>query len=72
MSGALIHKGLLLLERVPQDGMWARASASAPSFRGEVPLLDCRKRVELHVKGVEAEIQTVRELCGEGRTKPRA
>ena len=53
--GALLHKGLLTLDRVAQDGTRVRASASAPSFRREASLLDCREQAALHVKGVFAE-----------------
>ena len=53
--GALLHKGLLSLDRVAQDGTRIRASASAPSFRRESSLLDCREQAALHVKAVLAE-----------------
>lgn len=53
--GALLQKGLLLLDFVAQDGTRVRASASAPSFRREASLLECREQAALHVKGVLAE-----------------
>lgn len=53
--GVLLHKGLLSLDRVAQDGTRVRASASAPSFRREASLLDCREQAALHVKAVLAE-----------------
>lgn len=97
---SLLHKGLVSLDRVAQDGTRVRAAASAPSFRREASLLDCREQAALHVKAVFAEaddptvtfaeqrareaaaldyqrrvedaLATVRELCAEGKDKPRA
>lgn len=51
----LLHKGLLSLDRVAQDGTRVRASASAPSFRREATLLECREQAALHVKAVLAD-----------------
>jgi transposase len=53
--GALLHKGLVELAFVAQDGTRVRASASAPSFRREASLLECREQAALHVKAVLAE-----------------
>jgi transposase len=53
--GVLIHKGLLSLELVAQDGTRVRAWASAPSFRGEASLEECREQAALHVKAVFAD-----------------
>jgi transposase len=53
--GVLLHKGLLSLERVAQDGTRVRASASAPSFRREASLQECREQAALHVKAVLAD-----------------
>jgi len=53
--GVLLHKGLLSLERVAQDGTRVRANASAPSFRREASLLECREQAALHLKGVLTE-----------------
>jgi transposase len=53
--GVLLHKNLLSLERVAQDGTRVRASASAPSFRREASLLECREQAALHLKAVLAE-----------------
>src|SRR5271166_603898 len=50
--GALLHKGLLSLELVAQDGTRVRASASAPSFRREASLEECREQAALHLKAV--------------------
>lgn len=52
---SLMHKGLVSLALVAQDGTRVRASASAPSFRRETSLLACREQAELHVKAVFAE-----------------
>ncbi len=53
--GALLHKGLLSLDRVAQDGTRVRASASAPSFRREASLLECREQAALHLSAVLAD-----------------
>lgn len=53
--GVLVHKGLVSLDRVAQDGTRVRASASAPSFRREATLLECREQAALHVKAVLAD-----------------
>ena len=52
---ALVHKGVLSLELVAQDGMRVRAHASAPSFRSYGSLLECREQAALHLKAVLAE-----------------
>ena len=51
----LMHKGLLSLELVAQDGTRVRASASAPSFRTYGSLQECRRQAELHLKAVLAD-----------------
>lgn len=50
--GVLLHKGLVSLDRVAQDGTRVRASASAPSFRRGATLRECREQAALHVKAV--------------------
>lgn len=52
----LLHKGLLTLDQVAQDGTRIRASASAPSFRRHASLLECRDQAALHLKAVLAQI----------------
>lgn len=52
---ALMHAGVLSLRLVAQDGMRVRAAASAPSFRSEEALLECREQAELHLKAVLAQ-----------------
>ena len=54
---SLMHKGLLSLALVAQDGTRVRAHASAPSFRREVSLLEYREQAALHVKAVFAEAE---------------
>ena len=53
--GTLLHKGLLSLDLVAQDGTRVRASASAPSFRQAESLEACREQARLHVVAVLAE-----------------
>jgi transposase len=53
--GTLVHRGLVSLDLVAQDGTRVRASASAPSFRREASLQECREQAELHLKAVLAE-----------------
>jgi hypothetical protein len=53
--GVLLHKGLVSLDLVAQDGTRVRASASAPSFRREASLEECREQAALHLKVVLVE-----------------
>ena len=71
---SLLHKGLLSLDRVAQDGTRVRASASAPSpsFRREASLLDCREQAALHVKAVFAEAGDPKVTFGEQRAREAA
>jgi transposase len=52
--GVLMHRGLVSLDLVAQDGTRVRASASAPSFRRENSLKACREQARLHVQAVFA------------------
>jgi transposase len=52
---SLMHKGVLSLELVAQDGMRVRADATAPSFRSYGSLLECREQAALHLKAVLAQ-----------------
>jgi len=63
--GVLLHKGLLSLEIVAQDGTRIRASASAPSFRRKASLDECREQAALHVKAVLAEADDPEPTPGE-------
>ena len=51
----LMQHGLVELEQVAQDGTRVRASASAPSFRREPSLQECREQARLHLKAVLAQ-----------------
>ena len=52
---SLMHKGLLSLATVAQDGTRIRASATAPSFRSFGSLLECRRQAALYLKAVLAD-----------------
>lgn len=52
---SLMHKGVLSLDLVAQDGMRIRAAATAPSFRGRDSLLECREQAALHLKATLAQ-----------------
>jgi len=69
---SLMHKGLLSLGLVAQDGTRVRASASAPSFRREASLLECREQAALHVKAVFAEADDPEASDGEKRAREAA
>jgi transposase len=69
---SLLHKGLVSLDRVAQDGTRIRASASAPSFRREASLLECREQAALHVKAVLAEADDPEASAGEKRAREAA
>jgi transposase len=69
---SLMHKGLLSLDLVAQDGTRIRASASAPSFRREASLLACREQAALHVKAVFAEADDPEASDGEKRAREAA
>lgn len=62
---SLLHKGLVTLDVVAQDGMRVRASASAPSFRRYESLLECREQAELHLHAVLAEVGDPNTSTGE-------
>jgi transposase len=49
---SLMHKGVLSLELIAQDGIRIRAAATAPSFRRLESLLECREQAALHMKAV--------------------
>jgi transposase len=51
---SLIHKGVLSLDLVAQDGIRIRAAATAPSFRRIESLLECREQAALHLKATLA------------------
>src|SRR5207247_5159271 len=61
--GVMLHQGLVRLERVTQDGMRARASAGAASFRREATLRRC-------VEAAREQVAAVKE-AGERPADPR-
>lgn len=52
---SLMHKGVLSLDLVAQDGIRIRAAATAPSFRRLESLLGCREQAALHLEAVLAQ-----------------
>jgi hypothetical protein len=67
--GVLLHKGLLSLDLVAQDGTRVPASATAPSFRREASLQECREQAALHVKAVLLEQDDPETTVGEKRAR---
>jgi transposase len=53
--GLLMHRGLLQLDLVAQDGTRVRANACASSFRREGKLEECREHARLHMQAVLSE-----------------
>lgn len=51
----LLHRGLIDLAVMGQDGTRVRAAAGAPSFRSYGALLECRAQAALHLKAVLAQ-----------------
>lgn len=51
----LMHRGLIDMAVMAQDGTRVRAAASAPSFRSWGSLLQCREQATLHLKAVLAQ-----------------
>jgi transposase len=52
----LLHKGLVRLDRLAQDGMKVRASAGAASFRRRESLENCRRQAAERVRALKAEL----------------
>ena len=52
---ALLHQGLIALERVAQDGMRVRASAGTSSFRRAATLQRCLAEAEAQVQALKAQ-----------------
>ena len=63
---SLMHKGLLPLDLVAQDGIRIRAAATAPSFRRLESLLERREQAELHLKA------TLRRVSASSAPAPTA
>lgn len=53
--GVLMHKNLVSLDLVAQDGTRVRASASLPSFRSASALANCQEQAALHLRAVLAQ-----------------
>jgi hypothetical protein len=53
----LMHRGLVDLKRVAQDGMRVRASAGAASFRRQPKLEECLAKAKAHVETLNAEAE---------------
>ena len=51
----LMHRGLIDMAVMGQDGTRIRDDAGAPSFRSLGSLLECRAQAELHLKAVLAQ-----------------
>lgn len=51
----LLHRGLIDLAVMGQDGTRVRAAAGAPSFRTYGSLLECREQAALHLKATLAQ-----------------
>jgi hypothetical protein len=68
----LLHKQLLSLNLVAQDGTRVRADASAPSFRRAESLQACREQAQLHLRAVLAEDDDEADLSALARcARPR-
>jgi len=63
----LMHRGLVRLHRVAQDGMRVRASAGAASFRRQPTLERCLVEAKARVAELKVEAQT--EACRNARVK---
>jgi transposase len=53
---SLMHKGVLSLDLVAQDGIRIRAAATAPSFRRYESLLECREQAMLQLQATSAQV----------------
>lgn len=66
---SLMHKGVLSLDLVAQDGIRIRAAATAPSFRRHESLLECREQAALHLRPSSRRPTTPKSPL---RSRPRA
>jgi transposase len=69
---SLMHKGVLSLDLVAQDGMRIRAAATAPSFRGRDTLLECREQAALHLKATLAQADDPEITAGQQAAREAA
>jgi hypothetical protein len=63
---ALVHKGLVRVQRISQDGMKVRASAGAASFRREPTLLQRQAEAREHVAALRALYDDAERSAGIG------
>jgi transposase len=56
LLAVLVHEGIVVLERVAQDGMRVRASAGAASFRRGESLSRCLEEARAHVETLRTEV----------------
>ena len=67
---ALVHKGLIPLKTIAQDGMRVRASAGKSSFRRKPTLEELQKQAQAHLDQLEKESDSESERqAGEARRK---
>jgi transposase len=67
---ALLHEGLVDMERVAQDGMRVRASAGSSSFRRRASLNNCLEEAKLQVRTLQAELES--DTAGSSRRQQAA
>jgi transposase len=68
-AAALMHQGLITLDRVSQDGMRVRAAAGSSSFRRRATLEKCRQQATEHLDELR---RAADEDPGEGDGRRRA
>ena len=67
---ALVHKGLIPLETIAQDGMRVRASAGKSSFRRKPTLEELQNQAQVHLAQLQTESDSESERqAGEARRK---
>jgi transposase len=69
---SLMHKGVLSLDVVAQDGVRIRAAATAPSFRRYESLLECREQAALHLKATLAQADDPELTAGQRAAREAA
>ncbi|MCX5744774.1 MAG: transposase [Proteobacteria bacterium] len=70
--GSLMHRDVLSLDLVAQDGMRIRAAATAPSFRGIESLLECREQAAVHLKATLANADDPEVSAGQKAAREAA
>jgi transposase/ribosomal protein L34 len=61
---AMMHEGLVTLDRVAQDGMRVRASAGASSFRRKASLAACREEAAAQVETLKSQVDEDQGAAG--------